>query len=184
MAYHLQPLAHPAMTPSASARTLRAPMLWGIVVGLLQAATPLAFWWLDSATVCAGARSDRLHLRRLRRRRRTAEGHRGRKHRDLRLRRGGRRRGYGISVASRGRHDGARAQGPLAGATSSPTRDGGRRSAWSSTGSSPRSSSARPRQACSSADADDPSRRRRSRPRCLQGVGADPLVPSGRWIRT
>jgi hypothetical protein len=25
-------------------------MLWGIVVGLLQAATPLAFWWLDGAT--------------------------------------------------------------------------------------------------------------------------------------
>ena len=30
-----------------------APVLWGIVVGLLQAATPLAFWWLDSATVYA-----------------------------------------------------------------------------------------------------------------------------------
>ena len=28
-------------------------MLWGIVVGLLQAATPLALWWLDSATVYA-----------------------------------------------------------------------------------------------------------------------------------
>ena len=28
-------------------------MLWGIVVGLLQAATPLIFWWLDSATVYA-----------------------------------------------------------------------------------------------------------------------------------
>src|SRR3954451_8903126 len=28
-------------------------MLWGIVVGLLQAATPLAFWWLDSSTVYA-----------------------------------------------------------------------------------------------------------------------------------
>jgi hypothetical protein len=32
---------------------LRAPVLWGVVVGLLQAATPLAFWWLDSATVYA-----------------------------------------------------------------------------------------------------------------------------------
>ena len=31
----------------------RAPVLWGIVVGLLQAATPLAIWWLDSATVYA-----------------------------------------------------------------------------------------------------------------------------------
>jgi hypothetical protein len=28
-------------------------VLWGIGVGLLQAATPLAFWWLDSATVYA-----------------------------------------------------------------------------------------------------------------------------------
>jgi hypothetical protein len=26
---------------------------WGVVVGLLQAATPLVFWWLDSATVYA-----------------------------------------------------------------------------------------------------------------------------------
>jgi hypothetical protein len=32
---------------------VRAPVVWGIVVGLLQAATPLAFWWLDSATVYA-----------------------------------------------------------------------------------------------------------------------------------
>jgi hypothetical protein len=32
---------------------VRAPAVWGIVVGLLQAATPLAFWWLDSATVYA-----------------------------------------------------------------------------------------------------------------------------------
>src|SRR4051794_41181806 len=34
-------------------RATRAPMLWGIVVGALQAATPLVFWWLDSATVYA-----------------------------------------------------------------------------------------------------------------------------------
>src|SRR3954463_5555828 len=33
--------------------TVRAPVLWGVVVGVLQAATPLAFWWLDSATVYA-----------------------------------------------------------------------------------------------------------------------------------
>jgi hypothetical protein len=32
---------------------IRAPTLWGIVFGLLQAATPLVFWWLDSATVYA-----------------------------------------------------------------------------------------------------------------------------------
>jgi hypothetical protein len=36
-----------------SARENRAAMLWGIVVGLLQAATPLLIWWLDRATVYA-----------------------------------------------------------------------------------------------------------------------------------
>ena len=41
------------MSSFASPRALRAPMLWGIVVGLLQAATPLVFWWLASATVYA-----------------------------------------------------------------------------------------------------------------------------------
>jgi hypothetical protein len=39
----------PASQPAAD----RAAMLWGIVVGLLQAATPLVFWWLDGATVYA-----------------------------------------------------------------------------------------------------------------------------------
>jgi hypothetical protein len=33
--------------------TTRAPMLWGVVVGLAQATTPLLFWWLDTATVYA-----------------------------------------------------------------------------------------------------------------------------------
>ena len=28
-------------------------MLWGVVVGAIQAASPLAFWWLDPATVYA-----------------------------------------------------------------------------------------------------------------------------------
>ncbi len=32
---------------------LRAPIVWGLVVGVAQAATPLAFWWLDTATVYA-----------------------------------------------------------------------------------------------------------------------------------
>ena len=37
-----------------SARTgWRAPVIWGVVVGVAQAATPLAFWWLDTATVYA-----------------------------------------------------------------------------------------------------------------------------------
>ena len=32
---------------------LRGPVLWGVVVGVAQAATPLVFWWLDNATVYA-----------------------------------------------------------------------------------------------------------------------------------
>jgi hypothetical protein len=42
--------------PTASAlpeRSLRAPVLWGVVFGLIQAAAPLGFWWLDPATVYA-----------------------------------------------------------------------------------------------------------------------------------
>ena len=35
------------------ARSLRAPVLWGVVVGVIQAASPLGFWWLDPATVYA-----------------------------------------------------------------------------------------------------------------------------------
>ena len=39
---------------SAPARPLiGTPALWGLLVGGLQAATPLAFWWLPSATVYA-----------------------------------------------------------------------------------------------------------------------------------
>ena len=32
---------------------MRAAIAWGAVVGVLQAASPLAFWWLDPATVYA-----------------------------------------------------------------------------------------------------------------------------------
>jgi hypothetical protein len=32
---------------------LRAPIVWGLAVGVAQAASPLAFWWLDTATVYA-----------------------------------------------------------------------------------------------------------------------------------
>ena len=32
-------------------RSLRAPVLWGIVWGVIQAAAPLGFWWLAPATV-------------------------------------------------------------------------------------------------------------------------------------
>jgi hypothetical protein len=31
----------------------RAAIVWGVVVGAVQAATPLVFWWLDDATVYA-----------------------------------------------------------------------------------------------------------------------------------
>ena len=34
-------------------RSLRAPVVWGVVIGVLQAASPFAFFWLDSATVHA-----------------------------------------------------------------------------------------------------------------------------------
>ena len=34
-------------------RSLRAPVLWGVVWGVLQAAVPLGLWWLDPATVYA-----------------------------------------------------------------------------------------------------------------------------------
>ena len=43
-----------APTPNhITGRSLRAPRLWGVVVGVLQAASPLGLWWLDPATVYA-----------------------------------------------------------------------------------------------------------------------------------
>jgi len=54
-----QPAAHRAMSHDAAGAAVpsrhenRAAMLWGIAVGLLQAATPLLIWWLDRATVYA-----------------------------------------------------------------------------------------------------------------------------------
>jgi hypothetical protein len=32
---------------------LRTPVTWGVVLGVFQALSPLAFWWLDPATVYA-----------------------------------------------------------------------------------------------------------------------------------
>ena len=47
-------MSHQAVPASFVPRAaIRSPLLWGIVVGLVQAATPLAFWWLESATVYA-----------------------------------------------------------------------------------------------------------------------------------
>jgi hypothetical protein len=42
----------PAPNPLAG-RSLRAPVLWGVVWGVIQAAAPLGFWWLAPATVYA-----------------------------------------------------------------------------------------------------------------------------------
>jgi divalent metal cation (Fe/Co/Zn/Cd) transporter len=33
--------------------SIRAAIAWGGVVGAVQATSPLGFWWLDPATVCA-----------------------------------------------------------------------------------------------------------------------------------
>lgn len=45
------------MSIAALAKPVRAgfqaPLVWGLVFGVAQAATPLAFWWLDTATVYA-----------------------------------------------------------------------------------------------------------------------------------
>jgi hypothetical protein len=38
---------------SIQTRQIPAPVIWGVAVGALQAASPLAFWWLDPATVYA-----------------------------------------------------------------------------------------------------------------------------------
>jgi hypothetical protein len=45
--------AGPGMSPTPSVRDLRAPVLAGVVVGVLQALSPFAFWWLPAATVYA-----------------------------------------------------------------------------------------------------------------------------------
>lgn len=42
----------PAVAGSVRARW-RAPLSWGVAVGLVQAASPFLFWWLDAATVYA-----------------------------------------------------------------------------------------------------------------------------------
>ena len=39
--------------PQGERPAIRAAIAWGIVVGAIQAATPLAFWWLAPATVYA-----------------------------------------------------------------------------------------------------------------------------------
>jgi hypothetical protein len=47
-------LRHSATGPTTGrAGTLRTPVAWGVAWGCLQAASPLAFFWLDDATVYA-----------------------------------------------------------------------------------------------------------------------------------
>ena len=53
------PPAQPPRTPNTPPATpqwkqsIRAPVLWGLAFGAIQAASPLALWWLDQATVQA-----------------------------------------------------------------------------------------------------------------------------------
>jgi hypothetical protein len=46
-------MTQPRPAGPLAARSLRAPVLWGTVFGVIQAAAPLGFWWLDPATVYA-----------------------------------------------------------------------------------------------------------------------------------
>lgn len=41
------------MSKASTKPSIRTPAMWGALVGVLQAASPLAFWWLDAATVYA-----------------------------------------------------------------------------------------------------------------------------------
>ena len=40
-------------TTTSGGQASLAPIVWGLVVGGLQAASPIVFWWLDAATVYA-----------------------------------------------------------------------------------------------------------------------------------
>jgi hypothetical protein len=46
-------VTQPRTSSQLPGRSIRAPVLWGVVVGVIQAASPLGFWWLDPATVYA-----------------------------------------------------------------------------------------------------------------------------------
>ena len=46
-------MTQPGTASPLAGRSLRAPVLWGVVFGVIQAASPLGFWWLDPATVYA-----------------------------------------------------------------------------------------------------------------------------------
>jgi hypothetical protein len=40
--------------PKGRLRDIRAPLLWGVVWGGIQAVAPFGFWWVDPATVYIG----------------------------------------------------------------------------------------------------------------------------------
>jgi hypothetical protein len=44
-------MTQPRTAGTLAERSIRAPVLWGVVFGAIQAAAPLGFWWLDPATV-------------------------------------------------------------------------------------------------------------------------------------
>jgi hypothetical protein len=46
-------MTHMHPTAPLATQSLRGPVLWGVVFGGIQAASPLGFWWLDPATVYA-----------------------------------------------------------------------------------------------------------------------------------
>jgi hypothetical protein len=46
-------MTQPPTTNPLTERSLRAPVLWGVVWGVIQAAAPLGLRWLDPATVYA-----------------------------------------------------------------------------------------------------------------------------------
>jgi hypothetical protein len=46
-------MTQPPTTNPLTELSLRAPVLWGVVWGVIQAAAPLGLWWLDPATVYA-----------------------------------------------------------------------------------------------------------------------------------
>jgi hypothetical protein len=46
-------MTRPPADTSPVHRSLRTPVLWGLVFGAIQAASPLGFWWLPPATVQA-----------------------------------------------------------------------------------------------------------------------------------
>ena len=46
-------MTHTHPTSPLVAQSLPGPVLWGVVVGGIQAASPLGFWWLHPATVYA-----------------------------------------------------------------------------------------------------------------------------------